>query len=200
MKCLYEILYKLKVLWESIAYTPDYTVSRVSFTYVADACVDMDDIDSLWMRESKYWDTINGHYHWDVTSEYRQHNMSHIKEIMRMAPNEVTNVVLTVRYSYGTSTYKFVTADPYFKWTPDLNAADGMSFKFPITEAWVLDEHDRPIIDITRSLKKVAGPRSDFHNQDVKIQDVVKYDYPRIQVKNMLNSHIYSEDDSILLI
>ena len=200
MNYFYKIFYKLKVLWESITYVPDFTVSRVSLTYVSDACVDVDGIDSLWVDESKYWDTIDGHYHWDITSQYRQYGMARVKEIMRMKPEEVTDMVLTIRYSYSTSIYKFVTSDPDFLWTPDRNVGEGMTFKFPISEAWVLDVNGRQIIDITHSLQKAAGPRSDFHNQDVRVRDVVIYDYPTIEVKTMLNSNIYSEDDSVLLI
>ena len=200
METIKQSLYKLKVLWDSINYVPDYTVKKVYMGYCSDACIDMSQIHEAWNDEAKYWDSIDAWYHWDLTREYKKLGMDRIREIMEYAPDEVNTMVLTVKYTYGTRTYKFVTTTHDFDWPPLNTMNSSLRFRFPISEVWALDSNDRPVVDITSTIKKISGPRGDFHGQDVPFKYIMKYDYPKIEVKTLMDSRIYKDDESVLLI
>ena len=70
----------------------------------------------------------------------------------------------------------------------------------------LLDHNNKPVRDITSKVKKYAGPKSDFHGEDVPIRDMLRYDhidlkekYPKIKLVNVIGmSKIVSScDDEI---
>jgi len=198
---LKRFLYKLQVVWSSITYVPDYTVKGVYLQYSADAAFDLDGKSPLWMDEAKYWDSVDAWYDWDLTYTHSSRGIEGLREILRTAPAEVNSRVLFIRYTYGTRVYTFATSDPEFLWTPGRIWADGaLTFRFPMNEVWAVDSNDRKVVNITDKFTAIAGPRGDFHHQDVPIKHVMRYDYPKIEVNNILTREIYDDTESVLVI
>ena len=76
-------------------------------------------------------------------------------------------------------------------WPPPRKS--GVVFNIPIVSATLIDSDDKPVKDLLNKIRRYAGPRNDFHNQKVKISDMLYYDietleneYPRIKLKNIL--------------
>ena len=179
---------------------PNYYVSSVYINYTADMIVEQDEIEGLsdiWKSESKTWVGLDGRYFWDVTKEFNKSQGVVIHDVLLFAPPNVKDIVYTIKYSYNNRTYKYVSNSDVFYWPPRVGP---MSFKMPILEAWCLDEDGNQIRNATKKLKKAAGPVGNFHNQDVKVMDVVDYDYPQLEVTTLLGSKILHESDSVLKI
>jgi len=178
---------------------PDYSVSSVHVTYVADMIMEQNEIEvisDIWKSESYDWTDINGCYFWDITREFNNSNGKFIHKMMESIPPNVSNVVYTIKYYYGNKKYKYVSKSETLVWPPP--RGDAMSFKMPIIEAWCLDENGKRIRNSTLKLKKAAGPKGNFHNQDVRVMDVIDYDYPKLEVSTLLETKILNEKDSVL--
>lgn len=201
MDWLKKFCYKVQVLWNSITYVPDYTVKGVYMQYSADATFDLDGKSPLWIEEAKYWDSVDTWYDWDLTSVYRKGGIGALRDIMQNKPDEVNECIIFIRYTYGVREYIFATSDPEFEWTPDkVWKNDTLKFRFPMSDVWAVDGNGRRVVNITDEVKKVAGPRGDFHHQDVCLKHITSHDYPKVEVVTMLKSNIYDEDDSVLII
>lgn len=163
----------------------DYAVSKVYLEYEVDLCMkyEIDAHDTFWLHEKKYyWDDGEDSFYIDVT--HRDFRGTEV-------PQNVTKTIFRVHYWYNDERYKYITYDPEFTWPPQKE--DGVSFTLPITSAVLVDEDDKPMRDITRKVKRYAGPRGDFHGSEVKISDLLFYDedvlsekYPKIQITNAL--------------
>jgi len=196
-----QFLYKLKVLWNSITYVPDYTIKGAYLQYSADAAFDLDGKSPLWIDEAKYWDSVDAWYDWDLGNIYATRGIEGLRDVLRTIPDEVNGRVLFIKYTYGTRTYKFATSDPEFLWTPEkIWADDALTFRFPLEQVWAVDGNDRKVVDITKKITSVAGPRGDFHHQDVPFKHIMKYNYPKIFVKTLLNSETYGDEESVLVL
>lgn len=185
------ILYWLKTLCS----TPNYSISRIYVEYKAEPLTDMEDIESLddlWVDQSYDW-TTDGHFYWDVTSG----GTENLRRILETVPTNVTDLRYTIRYSYNNIVYKQLSRSRELVWPPERNSSS-LKFRLPIMEAWACDDKDKPVVNVTRTLKKYSGPRGDFHNQnDVFVRDIVKYDLPQLRVKNMLGVRIFNENDKL---
>jgi hypothetical protein len=54
------------------------------------------------------------------------------------------------------------------------------------------DSDDKPVKDILNKIRRYSGPRKDFHNEKIKISDMLYYDietlendFPKIKLKNV---------------
>ena len=177
---------------------PDYYIERVSMDYYADVMVEMDEIEKLpdsWKSQSYYWNSDSDTpYHWDITPDIRKGGVEILEEILEQIPNNVSGLVYTIKYSYGNKSYKFISRDTKITWPCKRKE---IKFTMPFISVWALDEYDNEVKEITKHFKKAAGPKGDFHNQDVKVMDVMKYDYQKIRVKFIMSSKVLSEDDSV---
>jgi len=68
-----------------------------------------------------------------------------------------------------------------------------MNFSIPLSSAWIVDHDDKPQVNITEKVKRYAGPRNDFHGQEVPLKDFLYYDtktlqkkYPKVLLSNSL--------------
>ena len=59
-----------------------------------------------------------------------------------------------------------------------------MHFHIPLSSAWLVDHDDKPMKNITEKVKRYAGPRCDFHEQKVSLEDFLFYD------KDTLKEHL----------
>ena len=87
--------------------------------------------------------------------------------------------------------YKYLVNDLVHKWPPESDK--GFIFNIPIISAILLDSDDKPVKDLLNKIKRYAGPRGDFHDENVKISDMLYYDddtleleYPSIRLKNAI--------------
>ena len=163
---------------------PDYYIERVSMDYYADVMVEMDEIEKLpdsWKSQSYYWNSDSDTpYHWDITPDIRKGGVEILEEILEQIPNNVSGLVYTIKYSYGNKSYKFISRDTKITWPCKRKE---IKFTMPFISVWALDEYDNEVKEITKHFKKAAGPKGDFHNQDVKVMDVMKYDYQKIRFR-----------------
>jgi hypothetical protein len=164
----------------------DYAVSKVYLEYYVDLDMkyEIDTFDDFWVHEkTHYWDEGESDFYIDVTN--REFSGTEV-------PQNVTKTIFRVHYWYNNERYKYITYDPEFTWPPKNNTT-GVSFNLPITSATLVDEDDKPVRDVTRKVKRYAGPKGDFHGSDVKLSDLLFYDedvlaekYPKIQITNAL--------------
>ena len=76
-------------------------------------------------------------------------------------------------------------------WPPPRKS--GVVFNMPIVSAVLLDSDDKPVKDLLNKIQRYAGPRKDFHNEKVKIRDMLYYDidtleneFPKIKLKSAI--------------
>jgi hypothetical protein len=138
--------------------------------------------DDFWEQESKDWDGVLDEYHCYVTNKPFRNTI---------VPQNVNNLILRVKYYYNGRVYKAITQDINF--IPGKCEQDNMIFSIPLSHAWIVDHDDKPQLDITEKVKRYAGPRSNFHDQDVPLQDFLYYTrktletrFPKIMLTNSL--------------
>lgn len=191
-KVIIDFLYWLKTFCSK----PDYSISRIYIEYEAEPLTDMEDIealDDLWVDQSYDW-TTEGHFYWDVTSG----GTENLRRVLETVPGNVTDLRYTIRYNYNNTVYKYLSRSRELVWPPERDNSN-LKFRLPVMEAWACDDKEKPKMNVTRTFKKYAGPRGDFHNQDdVFVKDIVKYDLPQLSVKNMLGARIFNEGDKLL--
>ena len=139
--------------------------------------------DDFWDEESKDWDGILNEFHTYVTGKSFRHTV---------VPQNVISLILRVKYWYNGKVYKAISTDINFK--PGSREDTRMHFSIPLSSAWIVDQDDKPQVDITEKVRRYAGPRNDFHGQSVALKDFLYYTqktldtkYPKIMLSNALN-------------
>ena len=159
---------------------PDYYIENVNMIYTIDPMKRYDIKDTLWKDESKYWDRETDEVYCDLT--YKDY-------IDTVIPENVKKTILRIKYWYNGTTYKLITENMRFCLSDELDSE--FSFSIPLGEAWLVDHDDKPVRDITKKVKRYAGPKNDFHGEKVRIRDMLYYtedtlrkDYPTIRLTN----------------
>ena len=178
IKLLSNVLYFYKKLT-----TPrDYTIISEELEYRIDYRMKYKIEDEFWEKESKDWDGVLDEFHSVVTGKsYRN----------TIPPQNVKNLIVRVKYWYDGRIYKSISRDINF--LPGQNEANGVNFSIPLSSAWIVDHDDKPRVDITEKVKRYAGPRNDFHRQEVALKDFLYYTsktlekkFPKIILTNSL--------------
>ena len=100
--------------------------------------------------------------------------------------------------------YKYMSYDMDHEWPPARKS--GIVFNMPITSAQLLDSDGKPVKDLLNKIKRYAGPRGDYNNQQIRISDLMYYDmetleneYPTIKIKSPLGmvKHVNTVDGYI---
>jgi hypothetical protein len=153
---------------------------------------DIESLDESWVDQSYDW-TVDGHFYWDVTSG----GTENLRRILETVPRNVSDLRYTIRYTYNNTVYKQISRSRELVWPPEREKS--LKFRLPVLDVWACDDKEKPVMNVTRTFKKFAGPRGDFHNQnDVFVRDIVKYDLPLLRVKNMLGVRMFNENDKLL--
>jgi hypothetical protein len=191
-----ELYYQFYLFWSS----PDYSVRRVYLYYQADSVLDGDtDLKGNWVDEARYWLTNgeSGGYYRDITQEFRCRGEGAINHYFDTQPSNVSHILVNVKYTFSNKSYNYVAQEGSdFRWPPP--ASEEMKFHLPITGTWASRDGEDKTMDISGRLRRVAGPRGDFHGQDVKFSDVMKYDHPKVIVETMISTRICDAKDSVL--
>jgi len=191
-----ELCYQFHVFWNA----PDYSVRRAYLYYQADSVLD-GDLLGAWCDEARHWsrDDASAWYYRDITSEFRTEGERTIDTYFATQPSNVSNILVNVKYTFSNKSYNWVShKGEDFAWPP--RHREGMKFHLPITGAWASSDGVDKTMDIGGRLRRVAGPRGDFHGQDVKFKDIMKYDFPKVIIETMINTTVCDEDDSVLLL
>ena len=182
------------ILWvydtvKTIFSVPDYKIVDESMEYFLDNTKTpfLSDLDEFWNEESNEWDEETESYYKVLDSKNYKNT-----EI----PENVTKTVVRIKYWYNNIMYKYLTYDMNHEWPPERK--NGIIFNIPIVSAVLLDSDDKPVKDLLNKVRRYAGPRSDFHNNEVKICDMLYYDmetlkndFPKIKLKNALGMTKY---------
>jgi hypothetical protein len=161
----------------------DYAVSKIFLEYAIDQGRKYEIEDKFWADEEEYW-LDEEEFYIDVTR--RPFRGTEI-------PQNVVRTICRVHYWHGGERYKHCSYDMDFAWPPARESQEGMKFTLPITSAVLVDEDDKPKRDVTRKIKRYAGPSGDFHGERILLKDLLYYDedtlareYPKIQITNAL--------------
>jgi len=175
------------IIWAYAVYrrifiASDYSVGKVFLEYDIDPKRKYEINDRFWMEEAEYWQDEGVHsFYVDVTgTDFRETEI----------PQNVTKTLTRLSYWYNGERYKYCSYDTDFEWPPPQPPKE-MQFMMPIVRATLVDEDDKPKRDVTQKVKRYAGPRGDFHNEKVRLSDLLYYDeetlekeYPKIQITN----------------
>jgi len=135
----------------------------------------------FWADEAKKWDGLfDEHYVETKGMTYRGY----------MPPTNVNKTIIRIKYWYNDKLYKYLTYNTGHEWPP--KETKEIVFSIPIVSAHLVDADDKPVKDVLRKIKRYAGPRGDFHGENVKISDMLYYDmdtlktmYPAIKLRNL---------------
>lgn len=178
VKLLSNVLYFYKKMT-----TPrDYTIISEELEYTIDYRMKYQIEDVFWEEESRDWDGVLDEFHLYATGKpFRD----------TIVPQNVKNLTLRVKYWYDGKVFKAITKDINF--IPGKNEEEGMNFSIPLSSAWIVDHGDKPQVDITEKVKRYAGPRNDFHGQQVSLKDFLYYTtktlnnrFPKVMITNSL--------------
>lgn len=179
---LFKLLSTLIYLYKKLTTPSDYTIISEELEYKIDYDMKYRIEDEFWENESKDWDGILDEYHCYVTNKPFRNTI---------VPENVKNLILRVKYYYGGKVYKAITQDINF--IPGKREQDNMIFSIPLSNVWIVDHDDKPQVDITEKVKRYAGPRNDFHGQNVPLEDFLYYTrktletrFPKIMLTNSL--------------
>ena len=169
-------------LYKHMVTMPDYYIEHINMIYTVDPVKHYEIKDTFWKGESKYWHSDTHEVYCDLM--YKDYVDAPI-------PDNVEKTILRVKYWYNGSMYKLITENVKFCLPDDIKT--GFSFSVPLGEVWLVDHDDKPVKDITKKVKRYAGPKNDFHGEKVRIRDMLYYteetlekDYPYIRLTNVL--------------
>jgi len=161
----------------------DYSIISEEIEYAVDHDMKYQIEDDFWLAESKDWeDGILDEYYVNATGKNFRYTM---------IPQNVKWTILRVRYYFNGKRYTAISNDLNFK--PGEGEDTAMHFSIPLNSAWIVDQDDKPMRDITEKIKRYSGPRTDFHGQKVPLEhflyydrDVLKDRFPKIVLTNTL--------------
>jgi len=179
---LFKLLSNVLYYYKKLTTPRDYSIISEELEYKIDYRMKYQVEDEFWEKESKFWDGVLDEFHSYVTG----------KQFRRtIVPQNVKNVTLRIKYWYDGRIYKAISNDINF--IPGKNESEGMNFSIPLSSAWIVDHDDKPQVNITEKVKRYAGPRNDFHGQEVPLKDFLYYDtktlqkkYPKVLLSNSL--------------
>jgi len=179
---LFKLLSNVLYFYKKLTTPRDYTIISEELEYRVDYRMKYHIEDQFWEEESKDWDgTLDEFYVSAMGRPFRY----------TVVPQNVKNLVLRVKYWYGGKVYKAISKDINF--IPGQDEKRGMNFSIPLSSVWIVDHDDKPQVNITEKVKRYAGPRNDFHDQDVPLKDFLYYTsktlnkkFPKIILSNTL--------------
>ena len=179
---LFKLLSNVLYLYKKFTTPQDYTIISEELEYKIDYRMKYQVEDQFWEEESKDWDGVLDEFHSYVTGKSYRHTVP---------PQNVKNLLLRIKYWYNGKIYKVITKDINF--VPGKDEKDYMCFSIPLSSAWIVDHDDKPQVDITEKVRRYAGPRNDFHGQEVSLKDFLYYTqktlikkFPKILISNSL--------------
>ena len=179
---LFKLLSSVLYYYKKLVTPRDYQIISEELEYTIDYRKKYDIEDDFWREESVDWDGVMHEFYVLATGKNFRHTI---------IPQNVDNVILRIKYWYNGKIYKVITSDINF--VPSEPKSNDVRFSIPLSRAWLLDQDDKPVRDITEKVRRYAGPRNDFHGQDVKLVDFLYYtqktlkdEYPKLLLLNTM--------------
>lgn len=179
---LFKLLSNVLYLYKKFTTPRDYTIISEELEYKLDYRMKYKIEDLFWEQESLSWDGVLDEFHSYVTGKSFRHTVP---------PQNIKSLILRVKYWYNGKIFKVVTKDINF--VPGENEGADMCFSIPLSSAWIVDHDDKPQVDITEKVRRYAGPRNDFHGQNVPLKEFLYYTrktldkrFPKIIISNSL--------------
>jgi hypothetical protein len=179
---LFKLLSSVLYYYKKLVTPQDYRIISEELEYTIDYRKKYDIEDDFWREESVDWDGVMHEFYVLATGKNFRHTI---------IPQNVDNVILRIKYWYNGKIYKVITSDINF--VPSEPKSNDVRFSIPLSRVWLLDQDDKPVRDITEKVRRYAGPRNDFHGQDVKLVDFLYYtrktlkdEYPKLLLLNTL--------------
>ena len=191
---LFKLLSNVLYYYKKLTTPHDYSIISEELEYKIDYRMKYEVEDEFWEKESKYWDGVLEEFHSYVTGN---------KFRGTIVPQNVKNLTLRVKYWYDGRIYKAISN--HINFIPGKGEDSTMNFSIPLSSAWIMDHGDKPQVNITEKVKRYAGPRNDFHGQEVSLKDFLYYDtqtlqkkYPKVLLSNSLgmNKILLTTEDS----
>ena len=179
---LLKLLSAIYFFYKNLITPRDYSIVKEEMEYKIDYDMKYLTEDTFWTEESKDWDGILEEYYVTVTGrDFRNTSV----------PQNVKYTILRVKYYYNGHIHTAISNDINFR--PGENEDISMHFSIPLSSAWIVDQDDKPMRNITEKVKRYNGPRNDFHGQKVPLEqflfydkDVLKDRFPKIILSNSL--------------
>ena len=179
---LFKLLSSVLYYYKKLVTPRDYQIISEELEYTIDYRKKYDIEDDFWREESMDWDGVMHEFYVLATGKNFRHTI---------IPQNVDNVILRIKYWYNGKIYKVITND--INYVPSEPKSNDVRFSIPLSRAWLLDQDDKPVRDITEKVRRYAGPMNDFHGQDVKLVDFLYYtrktlkdEYPKLLLLNTL--------------
>lgn len=161
---------------------PNHKIECVTMEYVTGTDKIYSADGPFWKNEMIKWNEFfNEHY-----AEFNDLNYT-----AEETPSNVKKAIIRIKYWYNDKLYKYLTYNTKHEWPP--TQENHVVFNMPLVSAYLMDADDKPVKDILGKIRRYAGPRGDFHREEVKISDMLYYDvdtlrtmYPTIKLKNVL--------------
>ena len=173
---LINAIYYFKLLFKK----PDYQVLDSHLEYWVDHGKDYVTKDDFWECQSEDWDGHTESYYVSIDNN----------EKIPSPPENVTKILIRIKYWYNNHIYKYLTYDHDYTWPPVI--PKGVHFNIPLQSAQLINAKGEPVKDVLAKIKRYAGPTCDFHGHKIKIahmlyydEDTLKLSYPKIVVKNI---------------
>jgi hypothetical protein len=178
-----KLLSSIFFFYKYIVTPRDYSIISEELEYAIDHDMGYLVEDDFWLEESKSWeDEVLDEYYTIVTGKKFRHTI---------VPQNVKYTILRVKYYFNGKRYVAISNDINFK--PGQSEDSAMHFSIPLSSAWIVDQDDKPMRDITEKVKRYSGPRNDFHGQKVSLEHFLYYDkdtlkdkFPKIVLSNTL--------------
>jgi hypothetical protein len=178
-----KLLSSIFFFYKYIVTPRDYSIISEELEYAIDHDMGYLVEDDFWLEESKSWeDEVLDEYYTIVTGKKFRHTI---------VPQNVKYTILRVKYYFNGKRYVAISNDINFK--PGQCEDSAMHFSIPLSSAWIVDQDDKPMRDITEKVKRYSGPRNDFHGQKVSLEHFLYYDkdtlkdkFPKIVLSNTL--------------
>ena len=179
-----DIVLHIFFLFRNFFVRSNYIIRKVKLDYVTSG--EASDIDSVfWKNEARFWDSDEiADNTTDITRMYR--NKFKIDE----PPSCVSDCLYRITYLYNNQVYKYMSGNHDHVWPP--KKVPG--FNPPIKEAWA-ETFDGSHDDVTKQIKKFAGPNSDFHGETFSIHDMLGERYVRLRLINILGQTSVIEEE-----
>lgn len=163
----------IKALWYRLfCSNVDYQIYNVDVKYTLENEEKPVYNSLFWLREAENWSGKEGQRLTASTSD--------INDISPV-PSSIKDPVMFITYRYDNQIYVYVTKDMSVTAVPEISKE--MSFKIPIEKVVANDD-----IDLTSTYLSYAGPKRDFHNEDIEVKWL--FDYEKLSITDAVQQKI----------
>lgn len=147
----------------------------------------------FWKKEKRFWTSYSNNYWVDITNYFRPNIY---ENLIKKIPTNVENFTLYVKYFYNGKNFNYISRNQKnYTWPPKTSIG---GFSLPIKSAVIYDEDGNEIKDVSKKVRKCAGPKNNFHNQQIKASDLFTYVFRTLKITDIVGvTKTFNYDDFI---